>query len=627
MLFLLMLSLIKPIPIDVKRSSESLILKRVMSSYLIEDFEVWPPVTFTLDPASGAGSWQQSPVENHIYISPQVGASGEHGAEFDCWSYAPGVTGDLVSAPVDLVGATSPQLSYFFWNLTDYWGYGNNDSTIVSISTDNGGSWINLMILKGDIDDWTQYTHDLSSYIDDTVIVRFRGISDYGGTNMGIDSVELGKRPSNDAGIAVILSPDDYTDPITPFTPSCEVTSVGTDTVYNFYAYLLIDSMGVVIHRDSLLVDTLFHGKNDTMEFSQFSLSPDFYYEFIYFTGLSGDEYSLNDTTSTITRCYTSERMVIGELTTSSTCGPCRAANDTLDDIFADYPDNLALIRYHAWWPSPGNDPFYLYNISENQTRIYYYGADYAPHLHLDGDVDAGSARNSWRDLIESEILKPSPLEVIVSGVYMSYADAGSLYVSVNATGEPIESNLNLRYCLVENGIQYNAPNGQTVFYQVFRDMFPNTNGVDIGELHYGGIFVDTQAFTVDVANINEDSAEIVVFVQDDDNKHILQGGRMTLLSGVREESRDKESFEILNIPSIIIGADSEIKFYLESPHHVNVSIYDITGRMRKNLIEGKMNPGVHTLKIDTERLNPGLYFVLFNYDGNKEIKKLVVLQ
>ena len=627
MLLFLIVSLVKPIPVDVKISSEPLRLKEAIGSFILEDFEIWPPGTFTLDPASGTGAWQQSPLTSAYYISPQEGASGQYGAEFYVWGYYIGVTGDMLSYPVDLVGATSPEFSFYFWNHTDLTVYGNDDSTIVSISTDGGGSWSTLGIYKGDVDNWTKHTHDLSSHIGDTVIIRFRGISDYGGSDMGIDMVLIGQRPQLDAGVARILNPDDYTTPTTPFIPSCEITSLGIDTVYDFYAYLQVDSMGTLIHRDSVLIDTLFSEKNDTIQFPQMTLSSDFYYAFIYFTLLPGDGYSLNDTVSAITRCYTSDRMVIGELATNTSCGPCQPANDTLDQIFPDYPDNLALVRYHAWWPSSA-DPFYQYNIPENEARVNYYGADYVPHFYIDGDVDVGSGRNTWRDFIEHEILKPSPLEVIVSGVYMSYIDAGTLYVSVNATGEPVESNLFLRYCLVENGIRYNAPNGQTIFHQVFRDMFPNTSGVVIGDLHYGEVFVDTQAFTVDAATINEDSAEIVVFVQSDDNKHILQGGRMTLLAGVDEEPLDKESLRILNIPPIIVReSNGEIKFILESSAYVNVSIYDITGRMRMNLIEGKLVAGIHTLSIESEKLTSGLYFISFSYNNERQMRKVVILQ
>lgn len=627
MLLLFILSLANYVTVDVKVNSELSWLKAVKDCYLIEDFESWPPGRFTLEPDTGVGSWQQSPVNTNMFISPQTGASRDHGAEFDVWNYSEGTSGDVISDPIDLTGTTSPELSLYFWNHFSLFGKTNDDSTIVSISTDGGSNWNPLMVLKGDVDDWTQYSMSINSYIGDTVRIRFRGISDNGGSNMVIDSVEIGDRPSFDAGVSAILNPEDLYDPDVQIIPTCEITSIGTDTVYDFYTYLEVDSVGIVIYRDSVFVDDIFYGKNDTLQFSTFLLPTCFYYGFTYFTALPGDRYSYNDSLSIITTCYALHKVVIGEIITNTGCPPCQPANDTLDQIFPDYPDNLALIRYHGWWPA-SNDPFYQYNIPENEARINYYGADYAPHLYLDGNVDCEYYWEFWRDSVEAEIGRPTSLGIKIEGMYDSYTAAGSLYVKVFANTEPSESNLYLRYCLVESEIRYNAPNGQTEFFQTFRDMFPNTIGVPI-IIHAGETVVDTQRFTVDNSTIKEKNAEIIVFVQSDDNKHILQGAKIPLpvLAGITEESREKEPLEILSISSVILGkVNNEIKFSLGSTSHINISVYDITGRKRLNLIEGKMNPGIHTFEIDTGELNPGLYFVLFSYDGKRQMRKLVVL-
>lgn len=629
MLFLIILSLNKPLPLERKVSIEFSIQKDTKGSYIYEDFEVWPPNTFILNPASGAGVWQQSPVNSTDYISPQRGKSGDHGAEFDVWSYSEGTIGDMISEPVNLSGTSSPNLSFYFWNHTDLTGYGNEDSTIVSISTDGGGSWSNIVILKGDVDDWTQQIYSLNSYIGDTIIIRFRGVSDYGGSNMGIDFVEIGEKPSIDAGITVILSPDEYIDPVTPLTPSCEINSIGIDTVYDFYTYIQVDSMGNLIHKDSLFVDTLIPGKNDTVQFAQVILSPGFYYEFTYFTALSGDEYFRNDSLLAISKYYTSDRVVIGELFSNTSCGYCRIANDTLNQIFPDYPDNLALIRYHTWWPS-SSDPFYSYNTYENRVRTFYYNADdYVPHFFIDGDVDAGSSRDSYRSLINEETMKPSPFDISISGTYDYFTLAGSLFVDLNATGEPLESDLYLRYCMIENGINYSAPNGETQFYQIFRDMIPNPTGIPLS-IHYGESFVDTQTFTINVVKIVEDSVEFAIFVQSNENKHILQGAKISLpvLAGIDEESTNIESLNIINAPSIIVrDSGSELKFSLKSAASVNISIYDIAGRLKMIVLNRKMNNGVHSFNINTDELKSGLYFVLFNCNGDSEVRKITVFK
>ena len=171
MLFVLLLAVFKPVSSGEVFSEKGVLpVLSPKGSYVQEDFENWPPASFTLNPSSGSGAWLQSPVNSASYISPQTGANGSaHGAEFDCWSYYAGISGEMISVPVDLSGSTNPTLEFYFWNHTDQTGYGNNDSTIVSISTDNGNTWTTLAVMKGNVDDWTLHTYDLSSYIGDKI--------------------------------------------------------------------------------------------------------------------------------------------------------------------------------------------------------------------------------------------------------------------------------------------------------------------------------------------------------------------------------------------------------------------------------------------------------------------------
>jgi len=622
--------ILKPVPMGEvstnKNLAPGLALGETKIGYIREDFEYWPPRAFTLIPETGDGAWLQSPVQSDPRQSPMTGASGNHGAEFDSWDYYYNVYGDMISLPVDLVGTTSPLLKFYFWNHTDFTGYGNNDSVVVSISSDNGSTWNKILTLKGNIDDWTLNNYDLNAYIGDTILVKFRGISDWGGTDMGIDYVEIGEKPGNDAGIKVILSPGSYTDPSSPLTPSCIITDVGTNDVGSFYTYLLVDSMGTVIHTDSTFVDTLLSGEEDTVNFADMSLSPNFYYTFTYFTDLSGDEYSLNDSMGITTKAYTSDRMVVGELTTNTSCNPCLQANDTLDQIISDYPNNLALIRYHCWWPS-SNDPFYMYNVIENTARVNYYGADYAPHFYVDGDVDYGYDASGWRGMLLNEMQKKSPLSIQVNGIYHSISAVGSLYVTITATGEPLDSDLYLRYCLVENGLYYAAPNGERNFQQVFRDMVPDTLGVPL-VLHFGDTYVDTQTFQIDSTNINADTSDFVIFVQSDESKHILQGTRISLSSitaGIGDHSNNKP-FRLINLPSIIKG-NIDVKFYVDMNTKMNISIFDLTGRKVFAALNGKVAKGTHKITINSRNFTSGIYFLVFEYNGGKEESKVVILK
>ncbi|MCB0314529.1 MAG: hypothetical protein KDH84_14910, partial [Calditrichaeota bacterium] len=91
--------------------------------------------------------------------------------------------------------------------------------------------------------------------------------------------------------------------------------------------------------------------------------------------------------TLTLTALYSqSQRVVLLEEHTSTTCGPCAAANPGIDATLASLGiDKVVAIKYHMNWPAPGNDPWYFNNVSENTTRRTYYGVNSIPQVRIDG--------------------------------------------------------------------------------------------------------------------------------------------------------------------------------------------------------------------------------------------------
>ncbi len=51
-------------------------------------------------------------------------------------------------------------------------------------------------------------------------------------------------------------------------------------------------------------------------------------------------------------------RVPLYEVFTSSTCGPCAPANAHMSPIFAQYTEQLAVVKYQMNWPDSG-DPYF----------------------------------------------------------------------------------------------------------------------------------------------------------------------------------------------------------------------------------------------------------------------------
>ncbi len=202
-----------------------------------------------------------------------------------------------------------------------------------------------------------------------------------------------------------------------------------------------------------------------------------------------------------------------------------------LDSIYERHQDTIAIIHYHAWWPS-GADPFYLANPTENAARINYYPADpylYTPHTWIDGDIDGEYFSSSWEYLITNEEYVPSPLEIDLSADYGAEGDFGTITAVITATDSIEYNDLKVRFAITESHIP--GTGNFDEFNQVMRDMVPDAEGFDLA-IQEGQEVTKEATYTVsrdwDIKNL-----DIVAFVQSDAGYRVLQAARFTPPTGI----------------------------------------------------------------------------------------------
>jgi len=137
--------------------------------------------------------------------------------------------------------------------------------------------------------------------------------------------------------------------------------------------------------------------------------------------------------------------------------------------------------------------------------------------------VDGQYYYNTWNGLVSSELSVDSPLEIDLSGTYNSNSGEVSLAVGIIATGQVVETNLRLRLAVTENHLYY----GGRYHDNVFRDMVPSTSGLGF-TISQGDTSNFNQDFTLS-SQLIEDNCEIVVFVQSDIGRRILQGAMINI--------------------------------------------------------------------------------------------------
>ena len=191
---------------------------------------------------------------------------------------------------------------------------------------------------------------------------------------------------------------------------------------------------------------------------------------------------------------FSAPRMPLLEMFTNWGCPSCGPADDTLDNIYAQYQGQIAIIRYHTWWPY-SNDPYYQENTHEDSARIMYYSTNYTPRLIINGTTDAQYFSDQWRGMIQNALQDTTP--VVMSAQLLVDTSMGVLMIVVQAINNGTQTyDVMLRTVLIEDSLYAMGPNGHPWHHQVMRKMYPDAVGI-----HYtlapGASIVDTLTGTL----------------------------------------------------------------------------------------------------------------------------------
>ena len=153
------------------------------------DFILTEDTVITDDMESGGGNWDAE--------SPWALITSDSHSATTCWTDSPGGNYDnnkkkeLDLTEIDLSGASQATLSFWHRGIT----YNSGDKAKVQIRHKVLGwhAWTTIKTYSGDFNTWRQETVDISSYLDDDVIIRFQMDTDGSGTADGwyIDDVTV----------------------------------------------------------------------------------------------------------------------------------------------------------------------------------------------------------------------------------------------------------------------------------------------------------------------------------------------------------------------------------------------------------------------------------------------------
>lgn len=232
---------------------------------------------------------------------------------------------------------------------------------------------------------------------------------------------------------------------------------------------------------------------------------------------------------------------VLLEIGTGTWCGYCPGAAMGADEL-VENGHNVAVIEYHS-----GDE----YENTASGARINYYGITGFPTAKFDGveTVEGGSGSSSMYSTylphVNSRNEVPSSFTIDVNGDHENMTDF-TLEVNMEKVADTDADNIKLHAAVTESHIE-DSWQGMDEVNFVERLMVPDHNGTDMD-------FSSNTSQTVELEFSLEDewvvdNCELVVFLQDDNSKEVLQAIKhpISLIPGLNSYELSLE--DMGNIP------------------------------------------------------------------------------
>ncbi len=128
-----------------------------------------------------------------------------------------------------------------------------------------------------------------------------------------------------------------------------------------------------------------------------------------------------------------------------------------------------------------------------------------------------------------------------------------------------------------------------------------------------------------EVAHMISDNNTYATWVEDPALNLYFEGGTIMPV-GIAEVKDDVASLKFRLAPTIVTDGNCQIMFTMTNAGYVSVNLYDATGRLVENVLDGRLEAGDHDCSINTSELANGAYFVTLETPSGTVSEKLIQL-
>lgn len=301
---------------------------------------------------------------------------------------------------------------------------------------------------------------------------------------------------------------------------------------------------------------------------------------------------------------------VIVEHFTNTYCSICASRNPGFYANRVQFPQVIH-ITYHPSAPYAAC-PLNQHNKPENDARTNYYGIYGAtPRLVIQGKVLASSVNYNDASIFQSELGQTTAFDVSTT-VSPSGGNSIVVIVKVKKVAASTLSSLQLYAALAEDTLFFNAANGETKHYDVFRKSVWGAPMNIAALVNIGDSVVYTQTLTLNtIWNANRIYA---IAMLQDQNKEIVQVAKSLNLKGATTIVSASQTTGVVIYPNPTKGI---ITINVKAPATIRVN--NTVGKTVKNMKQYNASVGY-----DFSHLPAGIYSVEILEGAERHYQNLV---
>lgn len=351
------------------------------------------------------------------------------------------------------------------------------------------------------------------------------------------------------------------------------------------------------------------------------------------------------------------QRRLLIEDFTNFQCPPCEAIEDSMNAIFANFvaQGKISPIRPHVYWPA-ACDPMWLSDQPEVQSRITYYAVNYVPTFRYDGTLkvdpsDYPGYPQYYADVwakIDLRYNTPAAVDISISDIYR---DNTTVYCNFTATyAEAVENvgtSQQVYMAVLETNHNYVTGKEKYILRGFAEESGPNGTGINFANVGDGQSYQWTFRFDDPYvggcpaspgSEENPDRLAVVVWVQRNagswTQRAVLNSAYELVVLGNTDVGTPAPGtrFELTQNEPNPFGLSTKIGYALERTGAVKLSVYDLSGRLVADLVNGSQPEGRHEafwngLDRQGNPVGSGIYYYRLESPAKSQTQKMTLVR